>query len=84
MHFFIFCSGRSLVIKGLNHPYGLVVHGDFIYWTDLVSGVLQVINKTSGDNIMTLADDLDIVLDVEVYSRQTARLGEQRVKGETS
>lgn len=63
------------MLKGLNHPYGLAIYGDNLYWTDLLDGVVQVTNKTSGGDIFTLADDLDIVLDIEVFHRNKTRLG---------
>jgi hypothetical protein len=46
-----------------------------MYWTDLLDGIVRSINKTSGE-ITILADDLDIVLDIEVYSRDRPRPGE--------
>jgi hypothetical protein len=50
-----FLRGRSLFLKGLNHPFGLAIHGDFMYWTDLLDGIVRSINKTSGE-ITILAD----------------------------
>ncbi len=64
-----------MVLKGLNHPFGLALYGDYLYWTDLIDGVVRAVNRTSSEGVVTLADDLDSVLDIEVFSRDKTRPG---------
>ena len=79
---FLSYSVRSVLVKNLEHPFGLAIFGDHIYWTDQIDEHVQRANKTSGGNVTTLVDNLQgHVLDITVFIRNRTRPGEEKDTG---
>lgn len=57
-------KNRKVVITGLRHPYGLVVVGNHIYWTDWDTRGLHRAEKLKGSDKTIIRDKLDGLMDV--------------------
>ncbi|XP_074041420.1 LDL receptor related protein 4 isoform X2 [Leptinotarsa decemlineata] len=55
---------RKLVIRDVQHPYGLVVVGNHIYWTDWQTKALHRADKNTGADPTTIRDKLEGLMDV--------------------
>lgn len=55
---------RRLVIKNVDHPYGLVVVGNHIYWTDWQTKALHRADKTNGADPTVIKGQLEGLMDV--------------------
>lgn len=68
---------RRIVLKGgsLEHPFGISVFQDNVYWTDWKSKKLFKANKFTGGEEVVLASYLLGVMDVAVFDQQKQPLG---------
>ncbi|RZC38041.1 low-density lipoprotein receptor-related protein 4, partial [Asbolus verrucosus] len=57
-------NDRKVIITDAPHPYGLVVVGNHIYWTDWQTEALHRAEKTNGTDKMIIRDKLDGLMDV--------------------
>ncbi|CAH0560459.1 unnamed protein product [Brassicogethes aeneus] len=57
-------KNRKLVISGVPHPYGLVVVGNHVYWTDWGTSALHRAEKINGSDITVIKDKLEGLMDV--------------------
>jgi hypothetical protein len=53
-----------VIIKDAPHPYGLVVVGNHIYWTDWQTQALHRAEKNNGTDKTLIRDKLDGLMDV--------------------
>uniref|UniRef100_A0A8B9LU25 Low-density lipoprotein receptor-related protein 2 n=1 Tax=Astyanax mexicanus TaxID=7994 RepID=A0A8B9LU25_ASTMX len=51
-------SNRITVVAGLSHPWGIAVHGDFLYFTDRDFEVIERVDKATGANKVVLRDNV--------------------------
>ncbi|XP_055957563.1 low-density lipoprotein receptor-related protein 4 [Patella vulgata] len=59
---------RKYVIElGLDHPFGLAIHGDYMYWTDWITESIHYANKKTGRERGVLLSDLGHLMDIHVY-----------------
>lgn len=66
-------KNRQIVIADLRHPYGLVVVGNHIYWTDWDTQGLHRAEKLKGSDKTIIRDKLEGLMDVRsVQSDNTA------------
>lgn len=65
---------RRTVTKNVKHPYGLVVNGNYIYWTDWQTKSLHRADKRNGDDKIDLVTNLDGLMDIR--SIQTGEIDE--------
>eukprot|EP00106_Octopus_bimaculoides_P021308 XP_014788750.1 PREDICTED: low-density lipoprotein receptor-related protein 4-like [Octopus bimaculoides] len=66
---------RKVIIGvGLPHPFGLVVYGEFIFWTDWDTKSVQMASKYNGSNHQTLKKGLESVMDVTIFHRGRPQL----------
>ena len=74
---------RRIVLKGnsLEHPFGISLFLDNMYWTDWKSDEVYRANKFTGEDEVTLATGLQIGMDVVVVHRQRQAVGEYNLFG---
>ncbi len=73
--FLIDCRGRTVLISDLDHPFGLALHGDYIYWTDWLSESIQRVNKITGEGRITIVDYVEKPMDIQAVSRNLTTPG---------
>lgn len=61
---------RKLIIKDVPHPYGLVVVGNHMYWTDWQTQSLHRAEKLSGTDGTIILKNLDGLMDVRSVQRE--------------
>lgn len=57
-------AGRKIIITNVPHPYGLVVVGNHMYWTDWQTQALHRAEKLSGSDRAIIREKLDGLMDV--------------------
>ena len=77
---------RRIVLKSgsLEHPFGISVFQDNMYWTDWRDGKLFKANKFTGGEEVALAAYLLGVMDVSVFHQQRQPLGYVPVNSKTA
>lgn len=55
---------RRVVLKNLPHPYGLVVVGNHIYWTDWQTQAVHRADKVNGSDEIIIRDKLEGLMDI--------------------
>lgn len=58
-----------IVGSDLPHPFGLDVFGNYVYWTDWDTSMIQSINKFTGEERTVLGTNLTGLMDVRVFHR---------------
>ena len=64
-----------MLISDLDHPFGLALHGDYIYWTDWLSESIQRVNKITGEGRITIVDYVEKPMDIQAVSRNLTTPG---------
>lgn len=57
---------RRVIEKVSNHPYGIAVFQDQVFWSDWESNSIQSCDKFTGEHLNTVVRD-DIIYDIKVY-----------------
>lgn len=57
-------ENRKLIVFNVNHPYGLAVVGDFIYWSDWHEKSLMRAKKNDGTSKKIVQSDLEGIMDL--------------------
>ncbi|CAH1130397.1 unnamed protein product [Ceutorhynchus assimilis] len=57
-------KNRRLILSKVPHPYGLVVVGNHIYWTDWKTEALHRADKETGEDRVIIRGDLEGLMDV--------------------
>lgn len=66
---------RKLIISNLPHPYGLIVVGNHVYWTDWQSKALHRADKNTGIIVVNIFCILELLITVlETLNLKHARL----------
>lgn len=55
---------RRIIITDVKHPYGLVVVGNHMYWTDWQTESVHRADKINGSDRTTIRDKLDGLMDI--------------------
>lgn len=63
---------RRVVLSGLKQPYSLAVYGPHVYWTDWTDNRIQRADKETGQNVTTVRQDVEYVIDILVFHRSAA------------
>lgn len=67
-------SGRKVLVKNVQYPYGLAVAGNFLYWSDWMTKAIHRVDKTTGNNATMIVEKHDGIMDIRVISaRDTDR-----------
>ena len=60
------CVLSPLLTDGLGSPYGLAIHGDLIFWTELNEQGLYLANQTTGSNTTQVITRLSGLQEVRI------------------
>ncbi|KAM7316467.1 hypothetical protein ACRRTK_024198 [Alexandromys fortis] len=63
---------RMILVHHLAHPWGLAVHGPFLYYSDEQYEVIERVDKSSGSNKVVLRDNVSNLRGLRVYHRRSA------------
>lgn len=61
-------TNRKILIKGIQHPYGLTVMGDLLYWSDWQTKAIHQANKNTGKDAKIIINKLDGIMDIKAVS----------------
>ncbi|XP_022648330.1 low-density lipoprotein receptor-related protein 4-like isoform X3 [Varroa destructor] len=64
---------RTKLVIDVEHPFGLTLHGSFIYWTDWQTKSVERADKSSGKKRLIIRDDIENAMDIKMVAatRQT-------------
>lgn len=57
---------RKVIVEKVEHPYGLAVVGDFIYWSDWQEKALLRAKKYDGKNKKIMLSNLEGIMDLRL------------------
>ncbi|XP_054913786.1 low-density lipoprotein receptor-related protein 2 isoform X1 [Poeciliopsis prolifica] len=63
---------RVTVVSGLSHPWGLTIHQNHLYYTDLDYEVLERVDKDTGANMVVMRSGLSGLHAVKVHARDNS------------
>ncbi|KAF7998627.1 hypothetical protein HCN44_011035 [Aphidius gifuensis] len=63
-------SNRKVLMKGVQHPYGLSIMGDLLYWSDWQTKSIHQVNKYTGKDARVIVNKLDGIMDVRTINTQ--------------
>lgn len=58
-------------MSGLSHPWGVAVHGDYLYFTDRNFEVIERVNKLTGADKVVLRDNVSGLRVLKVHHRES-------------
>ena len=59
------------MVAGLSHPWGVAVHGDYLYFTDRDFEVIERVDKATGANKVVLRDNVAGLRVLKVHYRES-------------
>lgn len=62
---------RVTVVSGLSHPWGLTVHQNYLYYTDLDYEVIERVDKDSGANMVVMRSGMSGLRALKVHARDS-------------
>ncbi|MCI4378615.1 hypothetical protein PGIGA_G00218000, partial [Pangasianodon gigas] len=65
-------SNRITVVNGLSHPWGVAVHGPFLYFTDRDFEVIERVDKATGSSRVVLRNNVPGLRVLKVHYRDTS------------
>ncbi|GAA6077980.1 low-density lipoprotein receptor-related protein 2a isoform X1 [Tachysurus ichikawai] len=65
-------SNRITVVNGLSHPWGVAVHGPYLYFTDRDFEVIERVDKATGSNRVVLRNNAPGLRVLKVHYRETS------------
>lgn len=57
-------KNRKTIVTNVPHPYGLVVVGEYMYWTDWQTQALHRADKIKGTDRVVIRDKLEGLMDI--------------------
>nr|XP_046225254.1 LOW QUALITY PROTEIN: low-density lipoprotein receptor-related protein 2 [Oncorhynchus gorbuscha] len=63
---------RVTIVSQLSHPWGLTVHQDYLYYTDLDYEVIERVDKGTGANMVVLRSGMTGVRALKVHARDNS------------
>jgi len=70
---------RHIVVTGVPHPYGLVIVGIHMYWTDWQTYALHRADKISGNDSTIIRGKLEGLMDVRSVQVRPTKTGSRNV-----
>ncbi|OXU25251.1 hypothetical protein TSAR_015309 [Trichomalopsis sarcophagae] len=64
---------RKVIVEKVEHPYGLAVVGDFIYWSDWQEKALLRAKKYDGKNKKIMLSNLEGIMDLRLVDKKMVR-----------
>ena len=69
-------SDRHILLDiDLLHPFGLMLHEDYVYWTDQKAKSVQRANKFDGLDRRIIIKNVDNLQDIHVFHRNRSEPG---------
>uniref|UniRef100_A0A9L0IKU4 Low-density lipoprotein receptor-related protein 2 n=1 Tax=Equus asinus TaxID=9793 RepID=A0A9L0IKU4_EQUAS len=65
-------TDRTILVNYLSHPWGIAVHGSFLYYTDEHYEVIERVDKNTGANKVVLRDNIPHLRGLRVYYKRDA------------
>lgn len=62
---------RVTVVSGLSNPWGLTVHQNYLYYTDLDYEVIERVDKDTGDNMVVMRSGMSGLRALKVHARDS-------------
>ncbi|XP_066603816.1 low-density lipoprotein receptor-related protein 4 [Prorops nasuta] len=62
-------ENRTVLIRGLSHPFGMAIHKNQIYWTDWESMSIYRADKDTGANQNVVRSGISKLMDIRVFHR---------------
>ncbi len=62
---------RVTVVSGLSHPWGLTIHQDHLYYSDLDYEVIERVDKSSGSNMVEMRRGITGLRSLKVHARDS-------------
>lgn len=62
---------KVTVVSGLSHPWGLTVHQNYLYYTDLDYEVIERVDKNSGANMVVMRSGMSGLHALKVHARDS-------------
>lgn len=62
---------RVTVVSGLSHPWGLAIHENHLYYTDLDFEVIERVDKDSGANMVVMRSGMSGLHAIKVHARDS-------------
>ncbi|MBN3296498.1 LRP2 protein, partial [Amia calva] len=62
-------TSRTTVVSGLSHPWGVAVHNNYLYYTDLDYEVIERVDKANGANMVVMRSNMAGVKALKVHYR---------------
>ena len=62
-------SGRRIAVQLTSHSFGLVVDGDYIYWTDWLSRSIHRSHKRNATDTTVIRGNYGGLMEVQIYDK---------------
>lgn len=62
---------RVIVVRGLSHPWGLTIHQNHLYYTDLDYEVIERVDKHNGANMLVMRSGMSGLRALKVHARDS-------------
>lgn len=62
---------RMAVVNGLSHPWGLTIHQNHLYYTDLDYEVIERVDKDNGANMVVMRSGMSGLRALKVHARDS-------------
>lgn len=62
---------RVTVVSGLSHPWGLTIHQNYLYYTDLDYEVIERVDKNTGANMVVMRSGMSGLRALKVHARDS-------------
>lgn len=62
---------RVTVVSGLSQPWGLTIHQNYLYYTDLDYEVIERVDKVSGANMVVMRSGMPGLRALKVHARDS-------------
>lgn len=64
-------GNRVTVVSGLSHPWGLTIHQNHLYYTDLDYEVIERVDKNSGADMVVMRSGMNGLRALKVHARDS-------------
>lgn len=64
-------QSRVMVVSGLSSPWGLTIHQNYLYYTDLDYEVIERVEKNTGANMVVMRSGMSGLRALKVHARDS-------------
>ncbi|XP_041123031.1 low-density lipoprotein receptor-related protein 2 [Polyodon spathula] len=65
-------GGRVTIVSSLSHPWGVAVHQNYLYYTDMDFEVVERVDKANGANLVVMRSNMPGVKGLKVHYRDNS------------